>query len=372
MKVLQLTVHLFPNVGGVETHLNDLFVALVKRGWKVLCLAYQPLSTNTSWKMIEKDRNIIILRIPWIRGLFEKLISYPAIEFIYLVPGLFLVTPFSIVFYKPNAIHAHGISAAVSAIFWGKIFRIRTIVSLHSFYSFPKKGIYHYFVKFILKKSDFVLSLSKKSNQEVHLLGVEVKRSEVFTYWIDLQRFKYIPNVKKKLGWEGKFIILFVGRLIEEKGIKQLLEAAYLWDDKINLIIIGSGPMEEYILKKVKELVNISFIGKISQENLATYYSGADCVIIPSTSEEGFGRVIIESLACHTPVIASNRGATKEAMDKTVGEFIEVTPENIKNTVNYFYKNPQRLKNFSKLAREFVERRYSEKNVEVIIKAYTG
>lgn len=372
MKVLQLTVHLFPNIGGVETHLNDLFIALVKRGWKVLCLAYQPLSTNTPWKIIEKDKDLTILRIPWLRGFFEKLVNFPAIEFIYLVPGLFLVTPFLIAIYNPNVIHAHGISAAVSAVFWGKVFRIRTIVSLHSFYSFPKRGIYHNFVQLILRKSDFVLSLSKKSNQEIRLLGVEDKKSAVFTYWINLRKFKYIPSAKEKLGWEGEFIVLYVGRLIKEKGIKELLEAVNLWDSKINLVIIGSGQMEGYVLKRVKESVNAFFIGKVSQDDLPTYLSAADCVIVPSISEEGFGRVIIESLACHTPVVASGRGATKEAMDKTVGEFIDVSPENIKNAINYIYKNPQKLRKFSRAARKFVERRYSENNVQIVINSYTG
>ncbi|MBI2596876.1 glycosyltransferase family 4 protein [Candidatus Daviesbacteria bacterium] len=372
MKVLQLTVHLFPNIGGVETHLNDLFIALIKRGWKVVVLTYQPLSTNTDWKVVEKNGELTILRMPWLRGFFEKLVHHPVIEFIYLVPGLFLITPFLIIFYRPNVIHAHGISAAVSAVCWGNIFRIRTVVSLHSLYSFPKSGMYHDFVQFLLKKSDFVLSLSKKSNQEVRLLGIDDKKTAVFTYWINLQRFKYTPDAKKKLGWERKFIVLFVGRLIEEKGIKPLVEAAYLWNNKINLVVIGSGSMEEYVLKKAKERTNIFFIGKVNQNDLQIYYSAADCVIVPSVSEEGFGRVIIESLSCNTPVIASDRGATREAMDETVGEFIDVSPENIKQAVEQLYKNPQKLKDYAKRTRKFVERRYSENNVQTITEAYKG
>jgi len=94
-------------------------------------------------------------------------------------------------------------------------------------------------------------------------------------------------------------------------------------------------------------------------------------VVVPSISEEGFGRVIIESLACGTPVVASNKGAIPEAMNETVGRFIEVTPEGIKNTVEYLYKNPKKLLRLSKNARSFVERRYSEDNVEAIIETYT-
>lgn len=370
MKVLQLTVHLFPNVGGVETHLFDLVNFLIRRKFNVFVLAYQPLSTMAKWKKVERKKNLTILRIPWVRGFFEKLVSYPSIEFMYLVPGLFIVTPFIILFYKPNVIHAHGLSAAVSAVFWGKLFKIRTVVSLHSYYSFPKKGIYHSFVNFLLQKSDFVLSLSKKSNEEVRNLGLEINKTGVFTYWVDLHKFKRIFNAKKKLGWGKEFIVLFVGRLVLGKGIEVLLQSTKLWDKNIRLVIIGYGPLESKISQHVKEQDNISFLGRIDQNELPIFYSGADCIIVPSTSKEGFGRVIIESLACETPVIASQMGATTEAMDETVGKFIIATPENIEDSVDYFYQNPKQLIKLSINARKFAESRYSEKNADTIIKAY--
>lgn len=372
MKVLQITVHLFPNVGGVETHLDDLFNSLVKRGWEVFALAYQPLSTETNWKILEQKKSLTILRIPWLKGFFEKLVHYPVIEFIYLVPGLFFITPFIIIFYKPQVLHAHGLSAAVAAVFWGKIFKIRIIVSLHSIYSFPKDGLYHSFVKLIFENCDTILSLSKKSNEEIRTLGINKEKLAVFTYWIDLQRFRKVSSAKKILGLEGKFVVLFVGRLIAEKGIKPLLEAAEVWNKKITLVIAGSGLLEGYILKQIKRMKNVSFVGKINQADLPVYYSSADCVIVPSTSEEGFGRVIIEALACGTPVIVSKRGAISEAMDETVGWFIEAGPESIKDTVNLIHKNPEELKKLSRTARQFAERRYSEINVKTIIKAYTG
>lgn len=372
MKVLQLSVHLFPNVGGVETHLSDLFKALVKKNWKVFVLAYQPLSTKTEWKIFEKGKNLTILRIPWLRGFFEKLVRHPIIEFFYLVPGLFIISPFLITIYRPHILHAHGLAASVSAIFWGKIFKVRTVISLHSFYSFPKKGLYHDFVKFLLKNADFVLSLSKKSNQEIKFLGIKDDKSGVFTYWIDLNKFKEIPDAKKQLKWDKIFTILFVGRLIPEKGISVLIDSVKLWDKNIKLIIIGVGPMSADIASKTNKIKQISFLGKINQEDLPLYYSGADLLVVPSIAEEGFGRVIIESLACGTPVIASNNGAIPEAMDESVGRFIDVNPEDIKNTVEFFYKNPEELKKLSLNARQYAERKYAEENINAIIKSYAG
>lgn len=372
MKVLQLTVHLSPNLGGVETHLNDLFNSLISRGFRVFVLAYQPLSTKTDWKWFEQSKNLTILRIPWLRGFFEKLVHFPIIEFIYLVPGLFLITPFVILFFRPNVLHAHGISAAVSAVFWGKLFRIRSIISLHSIYSFPQKSLYRGFVKLIFNYSDFVLSLSKKSNQEIKNLGLTGNKTGVFTYWIDLQRFKHVHYAKKTLGWTDGFTVLFVGRLIEEKGLKELLASVSLWHGKINLAIAGTGPLEGYVLEQSGRTKNIIHLGKVNQNNLPLFYSAADCVIVPSTSEEGFGRVIIEALSCETPVIASKKGAIMEAMDETVGRFIDITSENIAQEIDFLYKNPSVLKVLAANSRRFVERRYSELNVKSIIQVYTG
>lgn len=370
MKVLQITVHLFPNVGGVETHLSDLFKALIIKDWQVFVLAYQPLSTKTNWKILEKKEMLTIIRIPWLKGFFEKLVHYPSLEFIYLVPGLFLITPFIIIFYRPDVLHAHGLSAAVSAAFWGKIFNKRSVISLHSIYSFPKQGLYRRFVKLIFANCSMILCLSEKSNEEVKALGIKTK-TEVFTYWIDLEKFKKVDFAKQKLNWEEKFVVLFVGRLIEEKGIRVLLQAAALWDKRIKLFIAGSGLLSEYILKKAKKLKNITFLGKIDQFRLPVYYSAADCLIVPSTSEEGFGRVIIESLACGTPVVAAKRGAIPEAMDESVGKFFETTPENIKQVIDYIYCHQKELKELSVGCREFAERRYSESNVKKIIQSYT-
>lgn len=366
---------MFPNVGGVETHLKDLISYLVKTNREVFVLSYQPLSTKVDWKMIEQCKKLFIFRIPWIRGFFEKLVKNPILEFIYLVPGLFFFTPFVLLFFRPNVIHAHGLSSAVSGVFWGKLFNIRTVISLHSIYTFPKNGLYHDFVKLLLKKADFILSLSRKSSQEVKLLGIDDKKTAVFTYWVDLQNFNLKDSklkIKRQLGLDKKFVVLFVGRLIKEKGVDVLIESAKSWNKNITLLIIGSGLLENEIQEAVDQNDQIQFLGKIDQQHLPLYYSTSDCLIVPSISEEGFGRVIIEALACGTPVVASKRGAISEAMDETVGKFIDISKENIKNAVYYFYKNPKGLKKLSQKARQYAERRYSEKNAESIVQAYKG
>lgn len=375
MKVLQLTVHFAPNIGGVETHLNDLVKALVKRKIAVFVLAYQPLVAKEKWKLYETDNKFTILRLPWISGFFYKLVKHPILEFLYLFPGLFIATPFVLIKKNPDVIHAHGLVAGFTGIFWGKIFGKRIIVSIHNIYNFPKEGLYRNFAKIIFQNADKSLALSKQAQEEIISLGIERKKVDNFTYWIDLNAFRdsslKVKN-KKTLGWTDKFTVLFVGRLVKEKGILELLDSFKDWPSEINLKVIGTGPLENEVREKAARYKNLQYLNYIKQEDLPSYYRGSDILIIPSTSEEGFGRVIIESLSCGTPVIGAKRGAIPEAMDETVGKLIDVTKDNIKNAVLYFYKNRVNLNKLAKRCRSFAERRYSEKNAEKIIRSYSS
>ena len=238
MRVLQLTVHFSPNIGGVETHLLDLVNVLTKRGWQTVVLSYQPLVAKTKWQPYEKRNRFEVIRIPWIQGLFYKLVTHPILEFLYLLPGLFLITPLVLLWKNPNVIHTHGIVAGFVGVFWGKVFGKRVVISTHSIYSFPKKGLYREFASFIFKNSDFCLGLSKQAVGEIESLGVDISKVKNFTYWIDLEKFKKIAGAKNKLGWTEEFVVLFVGRLIPEKGVELLLESVKSWDKNINLKIL--------------------------------------------------------------------------------------------------------------------------------------
>lgn len=372
-EILLVSIAFSPNVGGIETHFDDLTVALAKRKIKAWVLTYKPITTEAKAAFHEKrGKYTEIYRIPWFGNFFYNLVGKPLYEFIYLVPGLFFALPIFLLFKgsKVETIHSHGLVSGFVSVFWGRIFGKKVVTTTHSIYHFPKFGFYRNFAVWIFGNSDKVLTLSRQSRDEVVRLGIDKNKITVFTYWVDLDKFEKIEGAKKKLGWENKFIVLFVGRLVPEKGINELLASVRMWDKKITLVVIGTGPMKQKIRAQQFKNKNLIFLGSIENRRLPLYYSSSDLVIIPSMHEEGFGRVILESLACGTPVIGSFRGAIPEAMDKTVGKLIQITPENIKNTVNYFYKNPDKLDKLSKNARKFAEVRYSEKNVDVIIGAY--
>jgi|SRR5882724_2145245 len=371
MRILQLTTHFSPNVGGVETHLSDLIRSLINKNYKVFVLTYRPLVTKAPWKIYEKKKNLEIFRIPWMRGFFYTFVSHPILEFLYLIPGIFLITPFIIFVKKPQIIHAHGLIAGFVGVFWGKLLRKKIIISLHNIYHFPKSGLYKQFAMWIFSNAQSILCLSSQSVEEIGDLDIQKNKIHQFTYWVDLKKFQTVPNAKKQLKWDKKFTILFVGRLVAEKGIKELLESVTIWNKNIQLVIIGVGPLEAEIKIQNEKIKNMQFLGKVNNELLPLYYSGTDLLIVPSMHEEGFGRVILESLGCGTPVIGAKRGAIPDAMDETVGTLIKVTPNNIKNTVEYYSTHPKILAQLKKNCILFAQKRYSEKNIEEIIKWYT-
>ena len=370
MKILLLSVHFAPNLGGVETHLSDLVSALVKKKFKVFVLTYRPLVTKNKWKLYEKKERLEILRLPWIPGFFYRLSKQPVFQFLYLIPGLFFALPFILCFRDFEVIHAHGLIAGFAAVFWGKIFDKRVVISTHSLYEFPKKGIYRSFSAWVFRNADHVSTLSKQALKEIRSLGVKKNRSSNFTYWIDLKKFKPLKNAKQMVGWKDKFVVLFVGRLVPEKGIRELLESVKRWNKNITLAIIGAGPYEDDIKKLESKSENLQFLGRKEPSELPKYYSAADLLIVPSTHEEGFGRVIIEALACGTPVIGSNRGAIPEAMDESVGRLIDISANNIRVTAERFYRDDKEYKKITKNTESYAQKRYSEMNIRDIITAY--
>ena len=130
-------------------------------------------------------------------------------------------------------------------------------------------------------------------------------------------------EILNKLGLYKKYnkIVTYVGKLVEVKGIDILLKAATLYQrNDVLTLIVGEGILLENLQKMVKKLKlqNVVFIGNQTQENLRKIYNISDVVIVPSRSE-AFGLVIIEALACGTPVIGSNVGGIPDIITSQTG-----------------------------------------------------
>ncbi len=377
-RILILANMFSPNVGGLETHLDDLCAYLDNKKHKAWVIAYQPLTTRLRAKHIERRGTVEIHRISWFgHGLFYKLNSRPILEFAYMFPGLFI---YALFFMLRNAkevdiIHAQGVIPSCVAWILNVIFKKRMVMSTHSIYDVGSKSLMSNLFKWILCSFDAILCLSNISKEELVRMGIDADKIRVFTYWVDQSIFRPLgcEECKKKLGWEGMFVALFVGRLVEEKGVRVLLEASQVLrdHDKIIFTFIGEGPLAEDLIKASSLCDNIKFIGPVNNDLLPVYHSAADVVVVPSTSQEGYGRVILEALSCGTPVIGAKRGGILEAIDASVGSLVEPVPEEIvRATLKLSGVSKEELNNIRATCLNYARDRFSSNNAEVILKAY--
>lgn len=374
--ILLLTTPFRPNIGGVETHLDDLISAGEENGWDFEVLTYQPLVTNSRGATREKGKGYTITRIPWIRlNLFLKLEKYPILEFLYLFPPLFILAFVYLAFInnKIKKIHAQGLIAGAVGVLVGKLFNKKVIISTHSIYNFPKSGMYFWFVKFLFTNCEKVLCLSRQSQKEILNLGIDNSKVDVFTYWVDQRIFHpALKSQNRKIIGENpkRFICLFVGRLVNGKGVPELLQVAKLLKDKAKIIIIGDGPLAGLVENSAKALANLTFIGKVENFKLPAFYNSADILLVPSTHEEGYGRVLLEALSCGLPIIATNRGGIKEYINNKMGMLVDITPKNICRSVLLLLNNPKRLADMRIEARNYAKIHFSKKNCRIIFNNY--
>jgi glycosyltransferase involved in cell wall biosynthesis len=107
----------------------------------------------------------------------------------------------------------------------------------------------------------------------------------------------------------------YVGRLSSEKGIELLLKAWRQARPEAKLRIAGAGPLEDVIRAAACADPSIEFLGKVSLSQVVDIMGGAVAVIVPSQWHEPFGRVVVESFAVGTPVIATAIGGLAELVD---------------------------------------------------------
>lgn len=371
--VLIITSHYPPNMGGVETHLQALVAGLIERKWKVIVSTYQPLAQSRMASFMEEKNGFTIYRFPWLAfNIFHKLNPYPVLEFLFLFPGLFLMTLIVLIKHpRIDVIHCQGLVPSVIGAFMKFIFQKRVITSTHNLYFFPKEGLYPFFARLFFSLSDKVLTPTRFAKEELMKLGVSSKKVSVFHYWIDLESFspKNKLKIRKKLKWE-KFTVLFVGRLIETKGVKLLLDLLPKLHKKIQLIIIGTGPLTDEVKKAEKRSSNIKYLGRIENNDLPVYYSAADLVVVPSLVDEGFGFVVMEALACGTPALASKKGGLIDAVSPKTGRLVEPTARDFKVAIGRLFSNPAEVNYLKSNCRDYALKNFSDKNILDIIRIY--
>jgi glycosyltransferase involved in cell wall biosynthesis len=139
---------------------------------------------------------------------------------------------------------------------------------------------------------------------------------------VDLTRFQPQPvaAARQRLGLPAGPILLMVGHLVELKGHRLAIDALALLrrtHPEARLVIVGDGPERQRLERQAVECGLVSamrFVGAVPNSDLAEWYSAADVLVLAS-SREGSPNVVLEALACGTPVAATRVGGVPEIVD---------------------------------------------------------
>lgn len=375
MKSLLLVTPFFrPNVGGVETRLDGLTKALSKKDISVSVVTFQPLITrNVKGKSFEKVENISIWRHRWVGGdLFHKLLEYPILETLYLVPIIFWHVFWFLTQHKIKVIHAAGLNATLACVLLKKIFGFRLVSSTHALYNFKEKSLFSKVVRVVMNQCDAILAIGEASRKELTFIGIDSSKIFLQPTWVNLDVFKplNVKKCKKELKLEGGFVAGFVGRLNENKGVGLVLKLAGKFKD-LTFVFVGTGPAEKEV-RKTSQVVgsNVKFFGKIENYDLPKYYNAMDLFLAPALYPEGYTRSAVEALSCGVPVLASDMGCLPEIVIKGVGWLVEPNFESFGGKLSEIVENKKGLLEIRKRCVETSKKRYSEYRLEEIIKVY--
>lgn len=129
-------------------------------------------------------------------------------------------------------------------------------------------------------------------------------------------------RLRATLGIGGKFVIGYLGRVIEEKGVADLLVALSKLPETCVLLVVGQGSFKDKAIRLATNLRlgdRIHWIPSVSSLEVPAYMNAFDALVLPSRTrgnwKEQFGRVLIEAMACKTPVIGSDSGEIPNVID---------------------------------------------------------
>jgi len=219
-----------------------------------------------------------------------------------------------------------------------------------------------------LMRSEYIISNSNWTNKwllKVFGKGL-LRKTRIIPCGVNLQAYtrdQKIKIINKKYDLENKKVVIFVGRLTWEKGVEYLLRAAPAI--KAEIFIIGGGAEKEKLqhIAQKKKLKNVHFLGYFGKEyveELREFYKRADCVVVPSTCDEGLGIVVLEAMASETPVVATNKGGIPLAVKNGKTGFLVRAKSGkvIAEAVNKIILNPKLGAIMGQNARKLIEERF--------------
>lgn len=356
MKIVQTPVRFYPFIGGVENYVYYSSKELVKLGHNVTVIcANEPLT---------KKEEIV-------EGIKVKRLSYLGkIANTNITPSL----PFAFSKEDYDIIHTHiptPWSADWSNIF-SKLKRKPLVVTYHN--DIIGNGFADYIARFynstalklLLNQADrIIITQPNYLNSSLYLEDYSDK-VEVIPNGVDVEKFRPINVAKEK---NTLFFLSLLDEFHQYKGLDYLLKALIKVKREIldiKLIVGGKGVLLDHYTNLANEYGlkdNVEFHGFIPDEKIVEYYNKCSVFVLPSISskQEGFGIVVLEALACETPVISTEIvGAAADVKKSKSG--IIIPPKDVDelaDAIITMVSDDHKLKEMGKNGRIFVEKSYT-------------
>lgn len=327
MKILQTNKAYYPKVGGIETTITTLSEGLVKKyGEDVSVLT---CNENYHLKTVEKVINEVKVKyVP----------TYGFLSSLPLSPGYFK----SIMEYSGDILHIHEPFplADLSVLLFSRLKRnfSRIVVSWHSDIIRQKwaLSVYKKYLFEFLKIADKIIVSNPNLIENSDFLPffrdkIEVIPIGVNLDWVDsCQESNCLAERIRR--YNKSPLVLFVGRLVYYKGLEFLIDAINLIPN-VSLVIIGSGPLRDKLIKKINELnlaSRIKIVPEVDEKKLHSYYKACDLFVLPSVEKsETYGIVQIEAMACGKPTICTEIGTGTTFVNQNEVTGLVVPPRNI-------------------------------------------
>lgn len=261
----------------------------------------------------------------------------------FLVPFLFISLYFHLFKLLPkyDIVHAHWlIPQGIVQSFFKKPYIVTghggDVVSLN-------KGIIRKLKIRCLKKARHVTVVSEYSQEKVRELVYEVK-PDIISMGVDTSQFGEQYHISDYFGQGDKKVVLFVGRLVEIKGVAYLIEA--MRQIEAMLVIVGDGPFRSELERQAMNMrEKVVFLGSKTHRELQAIYASADIFVSPSItlkdgSKEGLPTAIMEAMASGLPVVASNSGGISQLIKDRINgllceeKCVRQIVDNISNLIN--------------------------------------
>lgn len=352
-----------PYINGVSTSVSMLENALRKKGHQVYIVT---VNTENMRYKYENDEHII--RIPGVPiGIYD-----------YRLTGVYPLKAINkIKKWNLDVIHSHtefGVGTFARII--AKQYNIPLVHTYHTMYedyvhyitkgyfNNTSKKIVEYLTNFYCNQTATELIVPTKKTYDLFKEKYKYTRNvHIIPTGIEVEKFykentdpAKLEEIRKKHGLnKGDFVILYVGRLGQEKSVDVLIEAhqELAREYKAKLLIVGDGPdMDTYknLVHKLKIDDNVIFTGKVPWTEVTLYYQIADIFVTASKSETQ-GLTVIEAMAASLPVVAVDDESFRNVIIDGLNGHLFDTKKEYKKYVKSFIDEPSKLQQFSKQAR---------------------